>query len=98
VLINLILNSIDAVCNQADGKIFLRADMDGHGKIMLHVEDNGAGILEEAQDKIFIPFFTTKKNGSGIGLSLSQQIMRLHRGNISVYSKPNEYTIFTLKF
>jgi two-component system, NtrC family, nitrogen regulation sensor histidine kinase NtrY len=59
---------------------------------------NLAGIVEEAMEKIFIPFFTTKKQGSGIGLSLSRQILRLHNATIRVQSSPNERTIFTIRF
>jgi signal transduction histidine kinase len=65
---------------------------------MITVADNGAGIVEEALEKIFIPFFTTRKQGSGIGLSLSRQILRLHNATISVKSTMNEGSIFTLRF
>ncbi len=60
--------------------------------------DNGPGMTEEIMDKIFIPFFSTKKNGSGIGLSLCKQIMMLHKGNISVQSRMGEGTAFSLQF
>ena len=66
--------------------------------LRIQVADNGPGIIEEALEKVFIPFFTTKQDGSGIGLSVSRQIMRLHRGTIGVQSKPNVETIFTLRF
>jgi signal transduction histidine kinase len=79
-------------------RIEMRASMDARGRVVVRVIDNGPGILDEVQDKIFIPFFTTKKNGTGIGLSLCQQIMRLHRGTITVHSKPNEQTVLSLKF
>ena len=59
--------------------------------------DNGAGILEEELDKIFIPFYTTKKQGSGIGLSLSKQILRQHGGSIRVSSPPGGPTVFSLQ-
>jgi signal transduction histidine kinase len=98
VLINLILNSIQAVKGRKDARIDLEAGLDGRGNVIIKVIDNGSGIAEDVIDKIFIPFFTTKKNGSGIGLSLSRQIMRLHGGSISAFSKPNETTVFTLKF
>jgi len=62
------------------------------------VIDNGQGILSDVIDKIFIPFFTTKRSGSGIGLSLSRQILRLHGGTITAQSRPNEETIFTMTF
>jgi two-component system, NtrC family, nitrogen regulation sensor histidine kinase NtrY len=98
VLINLILNSIQALEGRPGGRIELRARMDAAGRSLIQVRDNGPGILEEVQEKIFIPFFTTRQEGSGIGLSLSRQIMRLHRGSISVYSVPDVETVFTLKF
>lgn len=98
VLINLLLNAIQALQDQTDARIELTARMDGRGGILIQVADNGPGIIEEALEKVFIPFFTTKRDGSGIGLSLCRQIMRLHRGTIGVHSKPNEETIFTLRF
>ena len=98
VLINLMLNAIQAVQKKPAAKIELFGRMDENGRIIIHVIDNGPGIIKEVQDKIFIPFFTTKKEGSGIGLSLSRQIMRLHRGAITVKSKPNVETVFTLRF
>jgi len=98
VLINLVLNSIDAVKNKHEGKIQLISKMDERGRVIIQVIDNGAGIEEEVMEKIFIPFFTTKEHGSGIGLSLSKQIMRLHRGTITVQSNRGEETVFTLRF
>ena len=98
VLINLIKNAIQALSEQNDRKIQIKAFLDDKGKATIVVKDNGPGIDEEAQSKIFIPFFTTKKTGSGIGLSLSRQIMRQHLGTISVTSKIDEGTEFSLKF
>ena len=98
VLINLILNAIDAVTGREDPCITLSASLSPEGKVTITVEDNGIGIVEEALEKIFIPFFTTKKQGSGIGLSLSRQILRLHKAAISAKSKPNEGSVFTLRF
>ena len=98
VLINLLLNAIDAVKTKQKGKIKLLARMDSMGRVIIQVSDNGAGIIQSVLDKIFIPFFTTKQEGTGIGLSLSKQIMRLHRGNISVTSEPGVETVFTLRF
>ena len=65
---------------------------------VLQVRDNGAGIPAENLDKVFVPFFSTKEGGSGIGLSLSRQIIQLHNGTISVSSRPGEETVFTLRF
>ncbi len=98
VLINLLLNAMQAVHEQRNARIDLNAQLDERGRVVIQVKDNGPGIITEAREKIFIPFFTTKKGGSGIGLSLSRQIMRLHRGTISVSSEPNVATVFTLRF
>lgn len=98
VLINLIKNAIQALEERENKKIEMKAFQDERNHIIISVSDNGSGIDEEAQSKIFIPFFTTKKKGSGIGLSLSRQIMRQHKGNISVKSQVNQGTEFTLRF
>jgi two-component system, NtrC family, nitrogen regulation sensor histidine kinase NtrY len=97
VLINLVLNSIQALQNKEGGKILLEARPDERGKSIIRVKDNGPGIAEEIQDRIFVPFFTTKREGSGIGLSLSRQIIRSHGGNIRIYSKPDIETVFTIR-
>lgn len=98
VLINLILNAIDAVKSKADPKIILTAYADNDNKVIIKVADNGTGIPEDVLEQIFIPFFSTKKNGNGIGLSLCKQIMMVHKGSISVQSKVNEGTAFYLRF
>ena len=98
VLINLIKNAIQAFDEQPDKKIELTAFASEKGRAAISVKDNGAGIDAEALEKIFIPFFSTKKTGSGIGLSLSKQIMRQHEGRISVKSKLGEGTEFILRF
>lgn len=98
VLINLIRNSIHALEWKKDGRIELKAFYNKRGRPAIQVYDNGAGILQDVIDKVFIPFFTTKASGSGIGLSLSRQIMRLHGGTITAQSVPEKETIFTLTF
>lgn len=108
VLINLLLNAVDALhganananpnANYNGPRVELISELDEIGRVLIRVTDNGPGIAPEAQDKVFIPFFTTKKKGSGIGLSISRQIMKLHKGSITVYSIPDERTVFTLKF
>lgn len=98
VLINVIVNSIDAVKDQPDPKILLTADIAINKKVIIKVADNGAGMSDEVLDKIFIPFFTTKKSGSGIGLSLCKQIMMLHHGNIHAQSIEGKGTSFALQF
>jgi nitrogen fixation/metabolism regulation signal transduction histidine kinase len=98
VLINLILNSVYFLKQVENPQIKLSGQIDERGKTVIKLSDNGPGITEELRDKIFIPFFSTKKGGSGIGLSLSRQIMRSHGGSIRVTSKPGAETVFTLKF
>lgn len=98
VLINLIQNSINALLNTTYPKIQLIGKIDSHSRPIILIVDNGHGIPVELYEKIFIPFFTTRKEGSGIGLNLARQIMRVHNGNISVKSTPFEETVFTLHF
>ncbi|MBN1291824.1 MAG: GHKL domain-containing protein [Candidatus Latescibacteria bacterium] len=98
VLINLLKNAIEAVSGRDGARIVLEAKIDARGRNLVSLSDNGPGIVAEAIDKVFIPFFTTKQDGSGIGLSLSRQIMRLHGGSITVHSEPNVNTVFTLRF
>jgi two-component system nitrogen regulation sensor histidine kinase NtrY len=98
VLINLILNACEALRGRADARIELVASLDERGRPIIQVRDNGPGISPENLDKVFVPFFSTKEDGSGIGLSLSRQIMRLHGGSISATSKPGRETVFTLRF
>jgi nitrogen fixation/metabolism regulation signal transduction histidine kinase len=98
VLINLVKNSMQALDGCEDGKILIRGFYNKRGRPSIQVTDNGRGILTDVIDKIFIPFFTTKRSGSGIGLSLSRQILRLHGGSITAKSVPNKETIFTMTF
>jgi two-component system nitrogen regulation sensor histidine kinase NtrY len=98
VLINLVKNSVQALDGCRDGRIQIRGFYNKRGRPSIQVIDNGQGILGDVIDKIFIPFFTTKRSGSGIGLSLSRQILRLHGGTITAKSTPNEETIFTMTF
>jgi two-component system, NtrC family, nitrogen regulation sensor histidine kinase NtrY len=97
VLINLIKNAVEAISNQHNGKIEL-IGRTSDNTVLIEVRDNGPGIIKEALVRVFVPFFTTKKTGSGIGLSLSRQIMQLHHGNLTVESEPNVSTVFTLRF
>ena len=78
VLINLVKNSVEALKQVEKGIILLNADVNSHGRVQITITDNGPGIPDDLIDKIFIPFYTTKESGSGIGLSLSRQIMLLH--------------------
>lgn len=98
VLINLVVNAKEALKDKEGARIILSASLSNKQKVFIRVSDNGTGIPEDVQENIFIPFFSTKKTGSGIGLSLCKQIMMLHKGNIQVHSVPGEGTAFTLQF
>lgn len=98
VVLNLLNNAADALDSAENKKINIIASENSTGGLKLEIIDNGKGFASEELDKIFIPFYTTKENGSGIGLSLSRQIMRLHKGTISATSVPGKRTAFELNF
>jgi signal transduction histidine kinase len=98
VIINLIKNAIQAFEDQEDKSIELKAALNEKSRPLIAIKDNGTGIDPEAMEKIFIPFFTTKKTGSGIGLSLSRQIMRQHQGTLTVKSTVGKGTEFFMRF
>ncbi len=98
VLINLILNAIDACKNQSKPLIKIIAQKTPNRDVVIKVFDNGTGIPQEIMENIFVPFFTSKAVGSGIGLSLCKQIMLLHKGKILVNSKEDEGSVFSLVF
>jgi len=98
VLINLVVNAIEAVKEKETPKIILSAEHSLNKKTFLRVADNGQGMPEEVMEKIFIPFFSTKKNGSGIGLSLCKQILMLHRGTLQVQSVEGKGSVFLMQF
>lgn len=96
VVINLLKNAIQAIGTQADGKIEISARCNDSEEVLIEIKNNGPVIPPEIADHIFIPFFTTKEGGSGIGLSISRQIMRLSGGSITLL--PGKETKFVLKF
>lgn len=98
VIINLLKNAIQANENNPEGTIRISCSTDNAGHAKICVADNGPGISEDKIEEIFVPFFTTRKEGTGIGLSISKQIMRVHGGNLTVRSKPGKETIFCLTF
>lgn len=98
ILINLVKNALDATQDVPHPKIELSAGINTEGKTYLQVSDNGTGIPADVQERIFIPFFTTKPSGSGIGLSISRQIMHIHRGNLTVVSETGLGSRFLLTF
>jgi two-component system, NtrC family, nitrogen regulation sensor histidine kinase NtrY len=97
VLINLIKNAIEAMDKKLSPKLKIKT-ISADNQSIIEINDNGSGIEPEALEKIFIPFYTTKKTGSGIGLSLSRQIMQMHGGNLKAYSEVGKGTTFQLVF
>jgi two-component system nitrogen regulation sensor histidine kinase NtrY len=98
VLINLLKNAAEALAGRPGGRVVLRGTRDDHGKVLIQVIDNGPGIDEVHVDNIFLPFFTTKRSGSGVGLSVSRQIMALNKGMLTVKTAPGAGSEFTLRF
>ena len=98
VLINLVKNAAQSLGQQDNGHIHVTAAQNAKNQKYIEVKDNGPGIPEELLDEIFVPFFTTKEKGTGIGLSLSKQIMQRHGGNLKLHTIPNQETVFTLIF
>jgi signal transduction histidine kinase len=98
VLVNILKNAVQANEKNPFGKIQLVADRNANLLPEIRVTDNGPGIPTEILDQIFVPFFTTRENGSGIGLSISRQIMQLHGGILQVNSIPGKETTFKLGF
>jgi two-component system nitrogen regulation sensor histidine kinase NtrY len=98
ILINLVINAMEAVKDTPSPKIILSAEESEHHKVIIKISDNGNGISQEHLEKIFIPFYTSKKNGTGIGLSLCKQIMAMHKGTIKVQSIEGKGTVFVLQF
>jgi two-component system, NtrC family, nitrogen regulation sensor histidine kinase NtrY len=98
VLINLLVNAMEAMKDRPNARIVLTGYPVSGNKVILKIADNGMGMTPEVLDKIFVPFFSTKKSGSGIGLSLCKQIMMLHKGNIQAQSVEGEGSVFILQF
>ncbi len=98
VLLNLSKNAIQALKETANAQLQFISGINEKGKKYIIIRDNGPGIPPEIMNQIFVPFYTTKNEGTGIGLSLSKQIMHLHGGTLTVYSITNKETSFTLLF
>jgi two-component system, NtrC family, nitrogen regulation sensor histidine kinase NtrY len=99
VIINLINNSIEALLESTnDRKINMQLLRTPQNNVVIKVINNGPLIPPELLEKIFVPFFTTKKSGSGIGLSISQEIMKLHNGSIRAVSSEESKTCFIVEF
>jgi two-component system nitrogen regulation sensor histidine kinase NtrY len=97
VLINLLKNSAEVLEDKEDGKISITVLRNRNDKVEINIKDNGPGIPPDIMEEIFVPFFTTRENGSGIGLSLSRQIIRLHGGKLSARSLPGKETVFCIE-
>lgn len=98
VLINLVKNAFQANIENPKAKVKIISKLGENGRPEIRVVDNGPGIPEDVLEKIFIPFFTTKESGSGIGLSLSRQIMQMHGGSLKLISSPGKLTTAVLRF
>lgn len=96
VVINLLKNALEVLKGQRSASVIIRAYKNRQLRPVIEVEDNGPGIIPEALDNIFIPFYTTKPGGSGIGLSLSRQIIHMHGGNLSVVSEAGKGATFRI--
>ena len=98
ILFNLIKNAVESLQNTDQKKITLTAFSKIKNQVIISVEDNGNGIPNELITQIFVPFYSTKEDGSGVGLSLSKHIMKMHNGTLTAHSIPNKKTTFTLTF
>jgi two-component system nitrogen regulation sensor histidine kinase NtrY len=98
VMVNLVKNAFQATEHKEGARVNISSGFDKYGRSQITVSDNGPGITDDLLDKIFIPFFTTKENGSGIGLSLSRQIMQMHGGSLKINSVPGKQTSIILSF
>lgn len=96
-LINLVLNAMVAVVGCVEPRIEIVVQVAEEGHVTISVQDNGIGMNAEVQEKIFVPFFTTRKDGSGVGLSITKQIVYAHSGSIAVQSAPSKGTVFTIR-
>jgi two-component system nitrogen regulation sensor histidine kinase NtrY len=97
-LINLVRNAIEALRDTAAGRIALCAQRDSDGRVAIAVADNGPGIAPDQRDKIFVPFFTTKRQGSGVGLTLVRQIATAHDATVDVSDTPGGGATVSLRF
>ncbi len=98
ILLNIINNALHALRDRSNKHIRITLEENEHNKAILLIKDNGCGISEEIREEIFVPFFTTKPNGTGIGLSLSRQLMQLNGGTLTFTSEPDVFTQFRLQF
>jgi signal transduction histidine kinase len=98
VFINLLQNAIDATAKCASPEIHLNIETITDNRLIVTFSDNGKGMTNEEKDQVFIPYFTTKKKGTGIGMTISRQIIHNHQGNMEVYSEPGKGTEIRIIF
>jgi nitrogen fixation/metabolism regulation signal transduction histidine kinase len=98
VVMNLLRNAVQATLNVEDPRIQLRGRLNRRGNIVIEVSDNGPGVPDDIARKIFVPFFTTKEEGSGVGLALARQVMTAHGGFVRVETNEDGGALFTLVF
>jgi nitrogen fixation/metabolism regulation signal transduction histidine kinase len=98
VLINLLKNAEQALANQPNPVISVKAFLNPRGHVVIEVQDNGEGIADEVAEKVFVPFFTTKRDGSGVGLALTRQVMLSHGGYVSLRTEQGNGSTFSLIF
>ncbi len=96
VLLNFLLNSLQSFGDRTDGEVTIRTEKTGNSEIKLTIEDNGCGISEADQKRIFDPFYTTKTAGTGLGLSIVLKVLNEHKGRIEVDSEPDKWTRFSI--
>jgi signal transduction histidine kinase len=98
VVVNLMNNAMDALKEIAENRLIkIHIENTRQNRIRICISNNGPPIAPEVQDKVFVPFFTTKSEGSGIGLSICQEIMKLHNGSLMVVSGPDNFTTFIIE-
>ena len=98
VLINLLKNAEQALADTPGAKVELTSRLNRRGHVVIEISDNGPGIPEETASKIFVPFYTTKRDGSGVGLALTRQVMIAHGGNVKLEAEHSPGAKFVLTF
>lgn len=98
MMLNLLQNAEQALLKQKDGKVVIHAYLNKRGHVVIELSDNGPGIPADIASKIFVPFFTTKKEGSGVGLALTRQVMIAHGGSVKLLASEEGGALFQLTF
>ena len=98
VLLNLLQNAEQVLVNRVIARVELTASLNRQGRVCIEVADTGPGISQDVAEKVFVPFFTTKREGSGVGLALTRQVMLSHGGNVRLTANPRGGATFVLTF